>query len=170
MRILWSERLWTWLAVHCWLGSVPFMASLLAYTLTHGKTEAIVAGDSMLLALMLTATTMIDLASIQVHGPPRVILWSSLIMLGWACGWFMLANQYPSEQFDIGVLRSMSLWLLLGTFVAALGVQIYIETISYKSAGLAKAGTSVGPSAERAVPEPQVQHEMGADQIPGGPK
>jgi hypothetical protein len=135
MKILRSERFWTWFAVHCWLGSVPFMVSLFVYTLTHGRTEKIAVGDSMLVVLMLTATTMIDLATIQIQGPRRLFFWSLLITVALGSAWFMLANtlglalQYPDEQFDRGILQSMSLWLLAGAFVVALGVQIYITAV-----------------------------------------
>jgi hypothetical protein len=132
MRLLSSERMWTWLAVHVWLGSVPLMVSLFVFTLTHGRTEQIAIGDSMLLALMLTATTMIDFSRIQVQGAARPILWSFLIMLVVASASLMLANsmtlslQDPSTQFDRGVLRSVSLLLLVGAFVMACGIQTYI--------------------------------------------
>jgi hypothetical protein len=132
MRLLRSERMWTWLAVHVGLGSVPLMVSLFVYTLTHGRTEQIAIGDSMLLALMLTATTMIDLARIRVQGPARPIVWSLLIMLAVSSASFMLANTLtltvldPEQEFDREFLSSLSLLLLLGAFVMAIGIQTYI--------------------------------------------
>lgn len=108
------------------------MVSLFIYEVTHGKGELFAVGDSMLVVLMLTATTMIDLSAIQIRGAHRLLLWSLLITLALASAWFMLANalslvlHYPADQFNREILRLMSLWVLAGAVVVAVSIQMYI--------------------------------------------